>query len=152
MDIGRILKWIVVIAVVFVLWKVVLPRFDHGPAADTATSGGTVPRSCPAAATRASDAWGSGLSRFVNPPYDVDAWSIFRSEVESKIAQAETACACIDQSCEKTRTAMHELRSLISDMDTSIRNGSPPPSDAVQRQESIDRQIEAAAELVRGGK
>jgi hypothetical protein len=47
---------------------------------------------------------------------------------------------------------MHELRSLISDMDTSIRNGSPPPSDAVQRQESIDRQIEAAAELVRGGK
>ena len=47
---------------------------------------------------------------------------------------------------------MRDLRALVSDLDTAVRNGSPPPSDAVQRQESIDRQIDEATELVRAGK
>ena len=47
---------------------------------------------------------------------------------------------------------MRDLRSLLSDLDSAIRNGSAPPSDLVQRQEAIDKQIDEAAELTRAGK
>jgi hypothetical protein len=47
---------------------------------------------------------------------------------------------------------MRDLRSLLSDLDSSIRNGSPPPSDLAQRQEAVDKQIDEAAELTRAGK
>jgi len=47
---------------------------------------------------------------------------------------------------------MSDLRSLVSEMDSSLRSGSPPPSDLVQRQEAIDTKIEAAAALARSGK
>jgi hypothetical protein len=39
---------------------------------------------------------------------------------------------------------MSDLRTLVSECDTAIRNGSPPPSDMVQRQEAIDNAIAAA--------
>ncbi|HEY2325839.1 MAG TPA: hypothetical protein VGJ82_23485 [Thermoanaerobaculia bacterium] len=47
---------------------------------------------------------------------------------------------------------MGDLRSLLSDLDSAIRNGSAPPSDVVQRQDAIDKQIDEAAELTRNGK
>jgi hypothetical protein len=47
---------------------------------------------------------------------------------------------------------MSDLRGLVSELDTAIRNGSSPPDNAVQRQESIDTTIETAAALARGGK
>jgi hypothetical protein len=150
MDFGRVLKVIIVIAVIAVIWKVGIPKLRQhsgGEASKTAAQS-----SCPSAAARASEVWGSGLSRFVNPPYDIDAWSTFRGNVEAKISAAESECGCAEASCEKARAALHDLRSLVSDCDTAIRNGSPPPSDAVQRQEAIDRQIDEAAESLRSGK
>ena len=47
---------------------------------------------------------------------------------------------------------MRDLRSLSSDLDSAIRGGTPPPSDLVQRQEAIDKQIDEAADLTRAGK
>jgi hypothetical protein len=148
---GRVLKLIVVIAVVALIWKVGIPKLQQHSGSGTASKAGAQ-SSCPSAAARASEVWGSGLSRFVNPPYDIDAWLTFRGNVEAKISAAESECGCAEASCEKSRAALHDLRSLVSDCDTAIRNGSPPPSDAVQRQEAIDRQIEEASESLRSGK
>ena len=39
---------------------------------------------------------------------------------------------------------MSDLRSLVSEMDSSLRSGSPPPSDLVQRQEAIDNAVNTA--------
>lgn len=151
MDIGRIVKVLVLIVVLYVAWKYGLPWLQHQQ-----SGGGTTPAAaqsgCPAAAARASEAWGSGLHSFVNPPYDLNAWSTFHDDVENKIASAESECSCSGDSCEKARSAMHDLRSLVSELDSSIRNGSPPPSDLPQRQEAIDKQIDEAAELTRAGK
>jgi hypothetical protein len=149
---GRLLKFAVLIAVVIFAWRVLWPWIQQqtGSPAGAKTDAGQ--GSCTGSARRASEAWGSGLHRFVNPPYDVDAWSAFRGEVESKISQSESECGCSSESCTKVRGALRDLRSLVSELDTAIRSGSPPPSDAVQRQESIDRQIDEAAELVRAGK
>lgn len=147
MDLGRIVKWLVVVGVLVFAWKVALPwvksRGDRAPAASTAS--GDSP--CAAAAERASEGWGSGLHQFANPPYDAEAWTSFQNDVESAIGSAESQCACSSQSCVTVREAMRDLRGLVSEMGTAIRNGSSPPSDAVQRQEAIDNKIASARAL-----
>jgi hypothetical protein len=151
----KLLKWIVVLAVLFFAWKIIAPRIrlSHGasPAEATAPTGAGG-GDCVGAASRAADAWGGGIGRFVNPPYDLDAWGVFRADVETKIGAAEASCASPGESHEKARSAMGDLRTLVSQLDSSIRGGTPPPDNLVQRQESIDKQIDEARELVRGGK
>ncbi len=150
MDTNRLTKWVIVIVLAIVAWKYALPwvKQRHGSVAASPSA----ESSCTSIAQHASEIWGSGLHRFANPPYDMAAWSDFRSGVESEIAKAQTECRCSLQSCETVRGAMSDLRSLVSEFDIAIRNGSPPPDNAVSRQESIDTTIETAAALARGGK
>jgi hypothetical protein len=151
MDLSRIVKWLVILIVIFLAWKYLSPKFLKKSAAPTG-DGTFVNSSCIGAADKASATWGSGVGKFVNPPYDMDAWSIFRSDVDSKIANAEGQCACVAESCHKVQSAMHDLSSLAGDLESALRNGSPPPGDIVQRQEAIDRQLDEARDLIRSGK
>ena len=148
---SRIIKLILLIAIVYFVWKYGLPWLQKQQSGG-GTTHAAAQSGCPGAAARASEAWGSGLHSFVNPPYDLNAWTSFHDDVESKISSAESECSCSDQSCEKARAAMRDLRSLLSDADSAIRNGSAPPSDLPQRQEAIDKQIDEAADLTRAGK
>jgi hypothetical protein len=151
MDVSRLVKWIVIIAIIFVAWKYALPWAKHQMQGH-AISGVSTDSSCVTAAQRASEAWGGGLHSFVNPPYDLGAWAGFRDDVEKKIATAEFQCRASSQSGDAARSAMTDLKNLITELDAAITNGSPVPDDAVQRQEAIDTRIEAAAELARSGK
>jgi hypothetical protein len=146
MDLGRILKWLAVIVIAVALWKVALPKLQSSTSTSktTASAPSGVP-SCALAARQASEKWGSGVGQFVNPPYDLNEWSSFTAEVESSIREAEEECRCSATACGDVRESMHELRALVSDLDRSIRNGSSPPTDIVQRQERLDNRIEAAA-------
>lgn len=153
MDFGRLLKFIVVIAIVFFAWKVGLPwlqgqKFGGKSVSITSNVGDD---SCAGQAERASEKWGSGLSRFVNPPYDLAAWSDFRRGVDEQISRAEAKCGCAAESCSKVKEAMGELRALVNDMDGTIRNGSSPDN-VVQRQELIDNRINEARDLQQAGK
>lgn len=132
-----LLIWIVVIAVIWFAWTHI-PRHRTDTAATAAT---TATQSCSAAAHSAADTWGSGVGRFANPPYDTSAWDDFRSRVEDQARRAQEKCLCGDATCTSNRNAMNDLRSLVAEMDTSLRSGSPPPSDLVQRQEAIDNAI-----------
>ncbi|HUR79561.1 MAG TPA: hypothetical protein VM733_02260 [Thermoanaerobaculia bacterium] len=151
MDSGRIVKLLVVVAVVFVIWKYVVPMVKNPSSRSETTTGSGVGHSCTQSAGRAAEEWAGGFARFANPPYDSMAWSTFRGRVESKIGVAERDCGCVEKSCEKSREALRDLRSLVSDFESTIRNGSDA-SDFVQRQESIDNRIEEARELARDGK
>jgi hypothetical protein len=149
MDANRLIKWVVIVAMAFLAWKYALPwaqRQMRGHSTSTSDS------TCVTAAQHASETWGSGLHRFINPPYDLAAWSSFRSDVDTRIAAAESECSASAQSCVAARAAMSDLRALTGELDTAIRSGSPPPDDAVQRQEAIDNKIESAADLARAGK
>jgi hypothetical protein len=151
MDANRLIKWIVVIALVILAWKYAIPwakKQIQGHAAPTAAAD----NSCTTAARGASETWGSGLHNFANPPYDLAAWGRFRDDVEAKISAANAACRDSSQSCDMARDAMRDLRTLVGDMDNAITSGSPPPDDAVQRQEAIDTRIETAAALASSGK
>src|SRR5437763_7111341 len=144
----RAVQLIIVIAVVFGIWKIGVPWFTDNftriSKGSTKVAGPGDSSTCAQYAERASNTWGSGLGRFVNPPYDTAAWGEFRSRVTEAIGLAEAQCLCAEEGCRNVREAMGELRSLVTDMDTAIRNGTPPPSDAVQRQERIDNVIETA--------
>jgi hypothetical protein len=151
MDANRLIKWIIVIALLVLAWKYVVPwakKQIQGHSAQTVAAD----NACITAAQRASEAWGSGLHSFVNPPYDLAAWGRFRDDVEAKISAANAACRESSQSSDMARDAMRDLGTLVANMDNAITSGSPPPDDAVQRQEAIDTKIESAAALARGGK
>ena len=153
MDLGRVIKWVVALAVVFFIWKTGLPWLkSHGFSSETSTSTATTTTDSPCvrAAEQASESWGSGISRFANPS-ETTAWQTFRGMVEGRIGSAESACSCGTQSCAKVRDALRELRAVVNDMDNALRSNSPPPGDIVQRQESIDNKINEARDLVRSG-
>ncbi len=153
MDIGVWVKRILIIAVIVVAWKIVIPQVgktDLASLSSTSKAGGD--NSCVRGAERASETWGSGLRQFMNPPHDVSAWTSFRSNVDSQIDAASSGCSCEASSCATARSAMRDLRGLVSDFDAAIRSGSPLPGDVVQRQETIDNRISTAADLVREGK
>lgn len=157
MDFGRLLKWVVIIAVAIYVFRVVVPwvkaqKMDGSRTSISSATGGGADDPCSRAAAQASERWGSGLAQFVNPPYDLNAWSSFKSNVDSQISSAESKCSCAKESCTKVRGAMGELRSLVSDMDRAIRTGGSPGGNIVQQQEHIDMLIEEAGDLARAGK
>lgn len=97
MDANRLIKWVIVIALIFFAWKYALPWAKtqiQGHTAQTVAAD----NSCIAAAQRASETWGNGLRKFVNPPYDLGEWARFRGDVEAKISAANAACRESSQS------------------------------------------------------
>ena len=48
------------------------------------------------------------------------------------------------------RSSRHIHVQLVNDLDGSIRGGTEPPADIVQRQEQIDNTINAARDSLRG--
>ena len=151
---NTIVKLLAFAAVLFMLWKYGLPWVKEHTGSTTTGSTATVKSddNCVSAAETASEVWGSGLRNFVNPPYDMAAWDEFRSRTSDAISAAERKCSCSAESCTTARSAMSELRSLVNEMDSSIRTSGPPPSGIVQRQEQIDNAITAARDLVRQGR
>lgn len=148
----RFVKLAAVVAILYFAWKVVVPRITGSASTPSSSKSASAGGSCIGDAEAASETWGSGIGRFANPPYDLEAWSSFRSGVEAKIAAAETACSCAAESCVTVRGAMRDLRGLVADLDSSIRGGSAPPGDVVQRQEAIDHALDAAHDSVRAGR
>jgi hypothetical protein len=148
-----LIKLAALVLVAIVIWKKGIPWWkEHqsgSPAASAASSPG---EACASAASAASETWGSGIGRFANPPYDLAGWDDFRSRVEQQARRAEEKCLCRESSCTTAKNAMRDLRSLISELDTSLRSGAPPPSDLVQRQEAIDQTINSARDLAQQGK
>ncbi|HXG59613.1 MAG TPA: hypothetical protein VNL91_11370 [Thermoanaerobaculia bacterium] len=136
----EMIKWAVIVGAIVAAWKYGAPLLESRRSPAASAEPGSA---CGASARRAAEAWGSGLGRFVRPPYDLAAWDTFRSLVDDQIEQAEKDCGCGSESCAKGMHAMRELRSLMSDLDTAVRNGSPLPGDVVQRQEAIDNAIDS---------
>lgn len=137
---SKLLKVIILLVVVIAIWKFVLPNITKSPAAPVHRRSAMTQASgndCVDFASHASEVWGGGIGRFANNP-DQEEWRRFSSEVNDAIREAEEECTCPSASCSNVRYAMSDLRKLVSDFDRSVREGTPPPDDAVQRQEKID--------------
>jgi hypothetical protein len=143
------MKTIIQLLVVIVLAFVIFKWWKNHQGTPTAAAGASPAQECAAAAAAAGDTWGSGVGRFANPPYDTAAWDDFRSRVEREARQAQEKCLCGDAACNTAKGAMSDLRSLVNEMDSALRSGSPPPSDLVQRQEAIDNAINNARDAAK---
>jgi len=150
MDLRKLLEWIVIIAVAIAGWKYLGPKImeklDSRSDAPASADGGAS-QVCVNHAANASEQWGGGLGRFANPPVDLDAWGNFRADTEAAIAKAQAQCGCESEACTRAKSALDELRTLVADVDSSIRAGTPPEGEVVRRQESIDNGINEAREL-----
>ena len=148
---GGLVKTVALVVIVLLAWKKGLPWFHENfrPAGDHAPSGvsGDSGSLCVDRAANASNELGSGVGRFLNPPYDIAAWDTFRIRVDTRITDAETSCSCSSDSCARAQEALGNLRTLAQQLDTSIRSGSAPPGDIVQEQDTVDQGIEAARQL-----
>ena len=148
----RLIQIAVVVLIAYLIWKKGMPWIEthfSGKSAALSTSD-AANSTCVELAEHASELWGSGIGRFANPPYDLGAWGEFRTRVDTAIAKADSLCNCDDEACTKSHQAMGDLRTLVADLDGSIRGGSAPPGDIVQRQEQIDNTINAARDSLRG--
>ena len=145
---NTLVKLVIAGLIALLIWKKGIPWWQERSGQQTSKPAAGAAVSCVDAAERASEVWGSGLRQFINPPYDMAAWDAFRLRTQESIESAEQRCTCGEGSCSASRQAMSELRALIADMDASIRAGSPPPADAVQRQEAIDNALTSARDLV----
>jgi hypothetical protein len=146
----RLIQIAVIVVIAFLIWKKGVPWWQEHHGSSSASSSSSANSSCVELAEHASEVWGSGIGRFANPPYDLGAWGEFRSRIDAAIAKADSLCNCGDDSCTKSKQAMGDLRTLVSEMDGSIRGGTEPPGDVVQRQEQIDNTINAARDSLRG--
>lgn len=140
---SNLLKVIIVLVIVIAIWKFVVPNITTSPASPVRRRSAVTQASgndCVDSASHASEVWGGGIGRFANDP-DQEEWSRFASEVNDLIAAAENECSCPSAACSSVRYAMSDFRKLVSDFDRSVREGTPPPDDAVQRQEKIDETV-----------
>ena len=143
------MKTLLILVVIAALAWFAWTHYKQGHTDTIAAAGASAAQTCTSAASAAGDTWGSGVGRFANPPYDMSAWDDFRSRVEDQARRAQDRCLCSEAACTTARNAMGDLRSLVSEMDTALRSGSPPPSDLVQRQEAIDNAINSARDAAR---
>jgi hypothetical protein len=143
MQFNTIVKLIIVAAVVLAIWKYVLPYVTRNQPVTSSSERTSPATNCVFEARAANSYWGSNISRF-NGTVDRQAWAEFKSHVEDHISRAERKCYCNDDPCARAKGAMSELRALANEWDTAALSGGPPPSDSVQRQESIDNALNAA--------
>jgi hypothetical protein len=154
-PIGKIVVFVIAAGVAWRWGGPLYRKYVGGGEKGTATpgkSGGGDGIRCADLADRASSTWGGGVGRFVNPPYDQGAWDRFKGDVDGRISEARSACGCSADSCRKGSDALSELESIVSQVDSAVRNGGSISSDVVRQQEKVDGLINEAREMARGGK
>lgn len=150
---GKIIKYGIVALLVYFAyteWPTLLESIDDFGSDLSRTSSSVGQGRCIPAAEAASDAFSRGLRDFSDPPIDMDAWDRFREVVKGKRYDAEAACNCARDSCQRATEALSELASLVADFDNSLR-GEGVPLNPSRQQETINRFLKRARDLDRQG-
>jgi hypothetical protein len=131
-DVGKLLKWALVLGLVFLAWTLGRPwveehlsRRGRGAAVETAGSGDD-----PEAGTYAEVAAGFAAG---DPGA---AWMRDSALVEDAVGRGEGACGCPGDACRLAGEALSELDSLVRRTDALVRDGG-------------DRMVEPARDIAR---
>lgn len=146
----RFVKLAVLVVVLYFGVTQVVPwvkeELGIGVARDFSGGGGG---GCVAVAEAASRDFGSGIRQFSRPPIDVESWDRVERQLSGSIYEAESACSCPEESCEKAREALDELRSILYDFDAGFRGQQPVPLNAARQMQRIDALLAEAGNLER---
>ena len=147
---GRIIKLIVVAAVIYFALSYAVPWIKGLAGAPLRSGGGNTDTGagrCIDLASRASSAFGEEVRLFSSPPVDVNAWGASVTRIQLKVADAESACYCSSPACPKAREALSELRSLVSQMDGFVRGDATGMSNPASYAERVDQLLDEARAL-----
>ncbi len=104
---------------------------------------------CVAVAEAANRDFGAGIRQFSRPPIDVESWDRVERQLSSSLYDAESACSCPEESCDKAREALDELRSILYDYDAGFRGRQPVPLNAARGLQRVGRLLNEARSLER---
>ena len=102
---------------------------------------------CVAVAEAASRDFGDGIRQFSRPPIDVESWDRVERQLSGSLYDAEDACSCPEESCDKAREALDELRSILSDFNAGFRGEQPVPLNTARDLQRVDRLLSEAGSL-----
>lgn len=124
---ARLLTLIVIIGVGYVLLTQGLPWLQTrlgGQPAESGIAGDPASERCVETATRASDTLSGQVVRFSSPPVDSAEWSTASWEIENAVQEAELACTCFTEACQKASEALDAMRQLYTQFDDMV-SGTP---------------------------
>ena len=104
---------------------------------------------CVAVAEAANRDFGAGIRQFSRPPIDVESWDRVERRLSDSIYEAERACSCPKDSCDKAREALDELRAILYAFDAGFRGEQPVPLNAARQMQRVDRLLSEAGSLAR---
>ena len=148
--VSRIVKVIVVIAIVYFGYTQVVPWIKSvggGPggagSADSAFPDGGASR-CIDLASGASSTLGREMRRYAKPPFDLAEWGATVNKVEMKIYAADSDCRCSAPGCSEARQALSEIKSLLATFDGIVRGDTSGFSNPANKLQEADRLLEEA--------
>ncbi len=117
---------------------------------------------CVAVAEAANRDFGVGIGQFSRPPkvtaindargeisIDVESWDRVERQLRSSLRDAESACSCPGESCDKAREALDKLRSMLYDYDAGFRGRQPVPLNPARGLQRVGRLLSEARSLGR---
>ena len=143
MDVGKLLKWALVLGLVFLTWTLGRPwveehlsRRGRGAAVETAGSGDDPEAGrCVDLARQAADTYAEVAAGFAAGDPGA-AWMRDSALVEDAVGRGEGACGCPGDACRLAGEALSELDSLVRRTDALVRDGG-------------DRMVEPARDIAR---
>jgi hypothetical protein len=148
--VSRIVKVIVVIAIVYFGYTQVVPWIKSvggGPGGtgntDTGFDDGGA-RRCIDLAARASSTMGSEMRQYTKPPFDLVDWSATVNKMEMKIYAADSDCRCSAPGCSEARQALSEIKSLLATFDGMVRGDTTGFTNPANQLQEADRLLEEA--------
>lgn len=154
----RLVKVLVVVAVIYVAWAEGWPWLrerlggapaEQGAVLEEAESGGAA---CVAAASRANEHFADGVRYVFQPPYRPEEWGNVRAGIDGRIAEAEGTCGCSAESCRLAAQALTELSGQLAELDAGFASGGGLGGNPATRQERIVDLLEEARELAKAGR
>lgn len=145
--VSRIVKVVVVIAIVYFGYTQVVPWVKSvgggSGATDSGFSDGGASR-CIDLAGRASSTLGSELRQYTKPPFDLVDWSATVNKVEMKIYEANSNCRCSAPGCNEARQALSEIKSLLVTFDGMVRGDTSGFTNPAAQLQEADRLLDEA--------
>lgn len=146
---AKILKFLIVIAIVYFAVTKGLPWLKSQLADKMSLAGASNQEVCHHVAQRAADDFAERMRRFSTPPIDAKAWEDTVSETRYQVESADKQCrTCDHEACLETSRALDELGSMIKSFDESVQAGRGIPPDGASRFDRVYAALDRAQSLL----
>ncbi len=155
MDLRKLVKWLIFLLVVVIAWKEGVPRLKAILASSGATSissevaDESLDNRCIRLATETAQDFGAGVSKYGRDRSDTAGWMSFAGRIQKRVESARNYCDCPSDACEKAKSALVQLGSLIQRTDGMVRGSTEVTFNPATDMEEIYDKLDQAKSLER---